>query len=580
MNRYILAAGLAALSLATAHAQSCAAIDLQQNWTAAQSEAFWFTSQGSRLMPYAWFLALEVSDTTRQTLLRDPSNMDRYGYISVPPSPLNPDGLPIGFVKDTAAGQAEAIGFTCAACHTGSLKIRGQLVIVEGGPALSDFWLFLGETVAALRTAESDTGKFARFSVRVLRPNPSQADVQGLRVQMKEKLADLETRVQQNMPSNPNGYGRVDAFGHILTRVLGQVLKEPANAAPPYAPERAKQAPVSYPFLWDTPQHDVVQWNGAAPNTKVLSLGPLGRNVGEVLGVFGELEITPGRNIWFLPFLNTPPQFKHSAKIANLHRLEEMVRSLWSPVWPKGCLPQANAATIARGRAVYTGQCAGCHRLLGEAERKDPNREITAILKPLGDMAAESKGVAIHTDPTMAMNFAQRRAKTGPLKGAPNLIKFSPFGPEATGHEILLAAVNGVLFGGIDGAATAPVKVGDLMVNPVEQLRAFRSALEAGQTPRYKARPLNGIWATAPYLHNGSVPTLWDLLQPTSARPQIFHVGSRDFDPQKVGLVTQPADGTFIFNTSPQGNWRNGHEFGTSLPENQKRDLLEFLKTL
>jgi hypothetical protein len=102
----------------------------------------------------------------------------------------------------------------------------------------------------------------------------------------------------------------------------------------------------------------------------------------------------------------------------------------------------------------------------------------------------------------------------------------------------------------------------------------------ATQTPRYKARPLNGIWASAPYLHNGSVPTLWDLLNPAKERRAVFYIGSHDFDPEKVGLVTNKVPGSFRFDAAPQGNWSNGHEFGTSLSPDEKTSLLEFLKTL
>ena len=243
---------------------------------------------------------------------------------------------------------------------------------------MADFWMFFGDAVAALRTAATVPVKFGRFSKRVLRTdNPAPADLEKLRAQMKAKLEDLQTRLNQNAPKSPFGYGRVDAFGHIFTRVLAQKLGIPENAQPPYAP--AIHAPVSYPFLWDTPQHDVVQWNGSAPNSRLLQLGPLGRNVGEVLGVFGELEIKPARRIPFLPFLNKPPEFVSSAQLTNLLRLEDVVRSLWSPVWPKNCLPLADADTVARGKKVYETHCAHCHRILGDPERKAENREIKAI---------------------------------------------------------------------------------------------------------------------------------------------------------------------------------------------------------
>ena len=57
----------------------------------------------------------------------------------------------------------------------------------------------------------------------------------------------------------------------------------------------------------------------------------------------------------------------------------------------------------------------------------------------------------------------------------------------------------------------------------------------------YKARPLNGIWATAPYLHNASVRTLYQLLLPAEQREKTFNLGSKEFDPVNVGYVDGPA---------------------------------------
>jgi hypothetical protein len=117
----------------------------------------------------------------------------------------------------------------------------------------------------------------------------------------------------------------------------------------------------------------------------------------------------------------------------------------------------------------------------------------------------------------------------------------------------------------------------------------------------YKARSLNGIWATAPYLHNGSVPTLYDLLLPPNPedaknpsaavecrpvppnveyRPCKFMVGSREFDPEKVGLKSAGYDG-FVFNTKLPGNSNAGHEYGTKVLSKEDRlNLIEYLKTL
>ncbi len=69
-------------------------------------------------------------------------------------------------------------------------------------------------------------------------------------------------------------------------------------------------------------------------------------------------------------------------------------------------------------------------------------------------------------------------------------------------------------------------------------------------TRSYVARRLDGIWATAPYLHNGSVPTLHDLLLPANERPASFAIGHRNFDPVRVGYLTRVPDPIFEFETT------------------------------
>jgi len=127
---------------------------------------------------------------------------------------------------------------------------------------------------------------------------------------------------------------------------------------------------------------------------------------------------------------------------------------------------------------------------------------------------------------------------------------------------------------------------------------------------QYRARPLNGVWATAPYLHNGSVPSLYWLLKPAAERPQKFCIGARDFDPEQVGYrvvageapkcnkgetlfsTTEPE--TLLSTTKPgplHGNSALGHSLegagsgepgvvGRALRDDERKDLIEYLKTL
>ena len=81
----------------------------------------------------------------------------------------------------------------------------------------------------------------------------------------------------------------------------------------------------------------------------------------------------------------------------------------------------------------------------------------------------------------------------------------------------------------------------------------------------YRARPLNGIWATAPYLHNGSVPDMVELLKPAAQRPTTFYVGNWEFDPARLGFEwSSPFPTAFLFDTRITGNSNAGHEHGTA----------------
>lgn len=116
--------------------------------------------------------------------------------------------------------------------------------------------------------------------------------------------------------------------------------------------------------------------------------------------------------------------------------------------------------------------------------------------------------------------------------------------------------------------------------DPTERFSHFR------KTNGYANLPLDGIWLRAPYLHNGSVPTLRDLLEPAAKRPSKFYRGDDVYDPINVGFVSNVAqrDGRtfFPYDTSVIGNGNQGHEgkaYGTELPAADKAALIEYLKT-
>jgi hypothetical protein len=103
------------------------------------------------------------------------------------------------------------------------------------------------------------------------------------------------------------------------------------------------------------------------------------------------------------------------------------------------------------------------------------------------------------------------------------------------------------------------------------------------KTHGYANQPLDGIWARAPYLHNGSVPTLRDLLNAPAERPATFYRGNDVYDRTRVGFVSDVAElgGRRFsrYDTTLPGNGNMGHEYGISLPAADKDAIVEYLKT-
>lgn len=626
---------------------------LDQGWSATDSLWFYNTTQGSNLLPYSFFLVLEQSGSS--ALFRSDENIDRYGYLPQRPTIGNPDGLPVGMVRDEYQGKA-FMGFTCAACHTTQINYAGIGIRIDGGPANSDMETFMIDLAEALHATLETPEKFDRFVKNVLK--------RGHYENASDVLADLKKYAQRiktytiiNTPRDTKrpltryGYARLDAFGRIYNRVLehimsAQQLREllaeilsPAELAKVMADlepvlsssdrdhiiDRTQayltdkqiiklrnkiynpaDAPVSYPFLWDVPQHDYIQWNGRVENS---GLGPMARNAGQLIGVFGTLDwqekdgFTLSSVLGGQGFGSKHVDFQSSIDIRNLRRVENHLRKLTSPLWPEHILPKLDNTRLTRGAELFAQYCASCH---GQINRSDPDRRVVAKMISVSTVGTDSK---------MAANSIEFTGYSGILK--------NQYVSVSTGNILLQSQAPAValLTSATRNVVTTPDPDKWFIRRWVERSFDFaytffdnevRSSLKNGNyTPdttaqpfasvmAYKARPLNGIWATAPYLHNGSVPTLYDLLLPKRQindpiegefRPDEFMAGSREFDPEKVGLKSAGYDG-FLFRTSILGNNNSGHEYasgrtpqpdGTFLPaltKEQRLDLLEYLKTL
>ena len=530
---FISALFLCEKAFSQTHAE--ATLYLPQGWDHKTRQQLSFTSFGSRFIPYDWFLALEQADS--QDLLRDNRHLAALGFITTTADEFNPEGLPVGFARDEDKKNGDYIGLTCAACHTGQVSIHGKRIRIDGGQSLINFTEFELSVLNALRATLADSEKFSRFSNKIIAKN-TDLTVLRLQAQMHTRATELQQHITINKTDVPYGKGRLDAFGHIFNAIAVEALNIPENIHSP-------NAPTSFPMLWDASHLDLVQWNGSAPNKEP---GPLFQNAITALAVYGSVSV-----------LENKLTYPSSIRINNLGNIQRDYYELISPKWPVEYAGQLDSTKIAKGKLLYEQHCLQCHTYVDSNDKK---RKLRAVLTPVAEVG---------TDSLMSNNFENHQVKTGVLEGERELVfAGNKFTNQAKALDVVTHTAAGALFN----------QPWQTLKAIVREFRSTYAASEKNAVPSYKARPINGIWASAPYLHNGSVPSIYDLLLPPGQRPENFYVGNTELDLVKVGYVYSEGQHTTFYDTHLLGNSNAGHEYGTQLADEQRWELVEYLKSL
>ncbi len=522
---------------------------LDQGWTSGDSLWFYTTTQGSELMPYDIFINLEQYNNNE--LFKSNKNISKYRYLAQKKSKSNPDSLPVGFVKNN-----NSIGFTCAACHTSQINYKGTGIRIDGGPTMANFVYFLEDLEKSMESTKNSPTKLERF-VKKIQESNSLASKEKILENLQKSIDKITVYNRRNYTKDEYGFARVDAVGRIYNQVL-EFVSGPNEFNTP-------NAPASYPFLWDTPRHDYVQWLGITGNA---GPGSLGRNAGEVVGVFGDIKV---KN-YHSSEMKLLKGYKSTVRTDNLVEIEEWLRQLQSPLWPNDILPKIDNSKLADGKKIYDKNCMSCHTTIN---RTNPNRKIIAQMYGYDE---------VKTDYQEINNAISYTGKTGILEGAKRPVLGGVYGKEEALVVMLTDLVEGVIFNNkkelLKGMYFSEIN-GNGLKDGIKH-GVYPQDKPFGSYKAYKARPLNGIWATAPYLHNGSIPTLYDLLLPENQRPATFAVGQMEFDPIKVGFIHNPENKNVasILDTSKIGNSNKGHTYGTNLSESDRMSLLEYLKSL
>ena len=532
-------------------------IYLDQAWSQDDREWYYNFSQGATVMSYDIFLNLEIADG--QELFRSDANSERYGLIPQPANPrANPDGLPIGISKTVistpawkGAATGEFAGVTCAMCHNSELRYQGKRLRIDGGNNYAlDLQGYIRALDAAMQATLKDPAKFDRLASRL---NATSADAKAqLRSRFEFQAAQTHYYSTRSAASPyPWGPARLDALTMIQNRLTANLTGIPENTS-------TAIAPVKPPFLWNAPQGLWTQWAAIVQD-------PIARNLGETMGVYMDINLRASSPVEGL--------FASNAAIRELHRVENQLGRLAPPSWPEDVFGKIDRDKARAGKALFVTHCASCHNVW-PYRWTEPNKYGKSFI--LVGLTPQSY---VGTDATQAAAI-RPFAITGPLSdNLPGDLRGKQVLPSV---EFKLGLARPIL-----ERAIAGVRMTDAERAELNGFREF--PLPAPPDRVYKAAPRDGVWATGPFMHNGSVPNLYEMLVPAKERTKKFYVG-REFDPVKVGVDTGGNSGRFLFDTALLGNSNAGHSFengprgngviGPLLTDEQRWALVEYLKSI
>jgi hypothetical protein len=522
-------------------------IQAAQGWSEAQRNFYRHASQGTVVNNLQWFMALEKAGS--QTLISDSGNLASLGFIKSSKSTLNPLGLPIGFAVGPANSSIKGtVGLTCAACHTGQLSYKGDKIVIDGTQSMIDSNTFGSQLQLSMIETYHDPYKWDRFARNVLKNKYNDSSEKSLRLAFGNSVKNAEWELDKSKTLHltpvPGGYGRNDAIDTIGNKVFASDLQDPANF-------HVADANVSFPFIWDAWQFDWVQYDGSI-------VQPMVRNAGEALGV--------GAITNYLYETPTESKWASSINVTNIYKIETQLQALKPPLWPANMFGPYNLELAKQGRELFMENCASCHAPRPILPPGDKYAKLAVKKIPLQ---------TIGTDPKRSTNATTARFDATKLVGhsAPNL----------TLSEGLTLTV---------GAAKewAYTKI-NLPLNQRGKWDGFDRPNIVKFESFYKARTLDGIWSSPPYLHNGSVRNIYELLSPVNERATQFWVGLSDYDPVNLGVgpKVNKNDIGFLMDTTLAGNSNTGHEnsntsapgvIGRLLSPNERMALIEYMKAL
>jgi mono/diheme cytochrome c family protein len=537
-------------------------VHLNQGWSDREASFYNHANEGTNLAPLDFVLNLPDAAKPGSRFVDTLTNT--YGFIPSPKSSVNPHGLPVGFAIDDrpkSVGDRVYVGVTCSACHTRQLTYSkvdaagvttSWVLPIHGGPALVDFQRFTRDFYDAFFAVLDNDTLARQFAQGVLARSPGADDLTALRQEIREFTEPVQAMRAivrgLKFPAADFGPGNLNALsqGNYNNLGLMTVLVKKGFAQPsPDKPATPRfEGGANMPPMWFAHADNWAQW-------------------------FAEIH-HPGHRNWIQSVSTSPvrpPKLIAAAKdrvmvasidFDNITQIQQSLEALRTPQWPEAVFGSLDRAQVEAGQAVYDEHCARCH-----TRSTLPPNELGFVFK---DRPAFDVG----TDATAYKEFAADDAiRVGGLQ------KLSAGILKAREAQLLAKKIDPGLLMSYVRFDSKGLQTTFAMAQDNYKVAADAKWPRSGAA--YWASPLEGIFASSPYFHNGSVRTLSDVLTPPAQRAKTFRTGSNEFDPDGVGLRNA---GPFLYDTAEPGKGNGGHLFGTDLPPDKKRALIEYLKSL
>ncbi|MDX2019890.1 MAG: cytochrome c1 [Deltaproteobacteria bacterium] len=508
-------------------------VALPSGLTEVETARFFHLSEGSEFLPLCAIRILGID-----------KHWSDFGLIEDPVSESNPEGLPIGVTVAAPPDlpSMRMVGFNCAACHVGRISKHPTFQII-GAPSRFDIRAFFDESVSGFEKMQTNVLKLTRFALCWRKDYLKQKGSTGKPGNDPSRWLDAVDPVTDEELRGLKGRRE---------EVVGQVKEALEYGQVGTGTHKDQEVARALSGDWITRLKSLLTSRRAAlANTNRVGALPF-TNPGP-----GRVDaFVTAANLMF-PDLNLPMR----SPVAYPH--------LWHAT-PRRWLHWDNNTTSRTQRNI--GQAIGVGALvigntttLNKENIEELERLADKIIPPRWpfgalDQARVRRGFELYETKCRKCHSVESFDDTTTADGHldTDRSRLTSFGLIQGKLQAELQRVERLLYQG----------------SPPPEQPQWR------KTNEYGARSLEGIWASPPYLHNNSVPSLEALLSP-SPRPKKFVVDSTLYDQDAVGITgTLSNTGEPFIDTELPGNGNHGHTFGYALEDDERRALIEYLKSL